>query len=106
MSSCNCTGLRPPARISPARGREILPSGRTTTLREISGSFHTFTARRSSGPITYSSLAPGVLVLVLALFGGPPATHMTPIEIRTRMIVTDFLEELIDSFLHAIAGVC
>src|SRR5215813_8983132 len=96
MSACNWAGLRPLARRSPTRGREILPSGRTTTLREISGSFHTFTARRSSGPIMYSSVAAGGTGrVVLALFGGPPATHVRHVKIKRRRTVADFLKELI-----------
>src|SRR5215831_10491077 len=36
------------------RGSEILPSGRTGTVRETSGSFHTVISSMSCGPITYA----------------------------------------------------
>src|SRR5215472_4396724 len=106
MSPCNWAGLRPLARMSPASGREILPSGRTTTLREISGSFHTFTARRSSGPITYSSgAAGGAAGVVFALLDGPPARHICHAKMKTGMTIADFLTELISLFfLHSAAA--
>src|SRR5215471_1691401 len=96
ISACNWTGLRPLARMSPASGKEIRPSGRTTTLREISGSFHTFTARRSSGPITYSSeAAGGAAGVVFALLGGAPARDICHAKMKTGMTIADLFRELI-----------
>src|SRR5438309_4001249 len=51
MSCSNWSGVRPVACTSPTSGREIFPSDRTGTAREISGSFQTFTASTSSAPI-------------------------------------------------------
>src|SRR5882672_10342146 len=57
--SRSCMGVRP---LSFRRGSEILPSGRTGTVRLIVVLFHTPISRTSSGPILYSpsiSTAPG-----------------------------------------------
>src|SRR6266700_767208 len=97
MSSRNCTGVRPLAGKSPMRGKEILPSGRTSTLLEISGSFHTFTTRRSSGPITYSSGADGGCAAgVDFAFDGLEDGALTPqVNANARAMIADLFHEFI-----------
>src|SRR5271165_5873037 len=55
IKSCSCTGVYPTALISPTSGREIMPSGRTCIVFDISGSFQTKIDSSSSAPITYES---------------------------------------------------
>src|SRR5437868_715431 len=67
-------------------GREILPSGLTGTVREISDSRQTFTLRTSDGPITKSEptgsftvvevFAP-VLAAIMAVPGCEPVSELT-----------------------------
>src|SRR5271157_511225 len=52
ICSCNCIGVKPVALISPISGSVIIPSGRTGTTLDISGSFHTLMLRTSSTPMT------------------------------------------------------
>src|SRR5512146_313764 len=52
-SCASWLGVLPDASISPSNGSDILPSGRTGTVLEKSGSFQTATLSMSSGPITY-----------------------------------------------------
>src|SRR4029453_13242217 len=58
-SSLSCFGVRPAACTSSSSGSEILPSGRTGTVRLIPALFHTVTSRRSSGPIVYPLVGTG-----------------------------------------------
>jgi hypothetical protein len=44
--------VSPAALISPISGSDIIPSGRTGTAFDISGSFHTLIETTSSAPIT------------------------------------------------------
>ena len=52
ICSCNCIGVKPVALISPISGSVVIPSGRTGTTFDISGSFHTLMLRTSSTPVT------------------------------------------------------
>src|SRR5437667_8053851 len=52
-SSLSCLGVRPAACTSSSSGSEILPSGRTGTVRLIPVLFHTVTSRMSSAPMVY-----------------------------------------------------
>src|SRR6266545_3240214 len=58
-SSLSCFGVRPAACTSSSSGSEILPSGRTGTVRLIPALFHTVTSRRSPGPIVYPLVGTG-----------------------------------------------
>ena len=78
MLVCNCIGVVPAACTSFSRGREIFPSGRTGTEREMSGSFQTLISSTSSGPITYSVSAAGAMASETGFFAGcfcPPAAR-------------------------------
>src|SRR5207249_8995836 len=73
-----CIGVVPAACPSFSRGREIFPSGRTGTEREMSGSFQTLISSTSSGPITYSVSAAGAMASETGFFAGcfcPPAAR-------------------------------
>src|SRR5437867_12011513 len=54
ISFCSCIAVLPLASSSLVSGREILPSGRMTTVVVSSGCFHTKTSITSSGPRRYS----------------------------------------------------
>src|SRR5436853_5514719 len=58
-SALSCLGVTPAACTSSSSGREILPSGRTGTVRLRPALFHTVTSRMSSGPIVYSFVGAG-----------------------------------------------
>ena len=55
ISRCSSLAVRPSAVMSPIIGSEIFPSGRTGSLAESAGSFHTSTATTSSLPMRYSA---------------------------------------------------
>src|SRR5437660_513750 len=52
--SRSCSGVSPAAWMSSSSGIEILPSGRTGSVRDIVSFFQTDTCKRSSGPMMYS----------------------------------------------------
>ena len=52
IESFNCNGVSPAAITSFNSGIEILPSGRTGSVSDRSGSFHTEMCSVSSAPIT------------------------------------------------------
>lgn len=53
MAACKLSGIIPLACISPTSGMVILPSIRTGTFSETSGSCSTLMASKSPGPMTY-----------------------------------------------------
>src|SRR5439155_18690711 len=63
-------GVTPAACTSLSSGSEILPSGRTGTVRLMAGLFHTAISSRSSGPIRYS---PSAAAEPASPFGGSSA---------------------------------
>src|SRR5258708_2696997 len=64
-------GVMPATLTSLMSGREMLPSVRTTTVCETSGSFHTLTRMTSDSPTIYPcGTTSGVFVSAAAALGG------------------------------------